>query len=519
MNDTETLRPDDGAVDTVVRKTPWWAISVGLHTIAILVLAYMIVLSAPAEADEVVVIKKKPSVVEPIMTEESPFTPTPLKTTPSENPDQAVSLVPDETTQTPDNAEFEKARGQSEDYVTRKPFDSRSNKDTIGAGRSGGGEKGGAFGGRKLSFGNPGGPGKTRKQADDAVLAALKWLARHQSADGSWGVQSHTGRCVAAACTPNRTAHEDFDTGVTGLATLAFLGAGFTHMSRDTHDGLCFGEVVKKALQWMQARQDPEGCVGPRAAHKYMYNHAIAALALAEAYGMTGSMLFRETAQRAIEFLLAAQNPGKAWRYSARCDNDTSVTGWAVMALKSAELAGLSFPRSAYDGTRAWLDEVTDANYYRVGYTSVGTGKVYCAHNQAFDHHESLAAIAMMARMFIDRDRDGDPRVRGGAQLIVADLPAWSEHATDFYYWYYASLALFQFDGDRGGQYWRKFEERMRDVLVKNQNVPSTGCRAGSWEPVDRWSCEGGRVYATAINALTLEVYYRYASVFTGSRK
>jgi len=27
---------------------------------------------------------------------------------------------------------------------------------------------------------------------------------------------------------------------------------------------------------------------------------------------------------------------------------------------------------------------------------------------------------------------------------------------------------------------------------------------------VDRWSCRGGRVYATAINALSLQTYYRY---------
>ena len=42
--------------------------------------------------------------------------------------------------------------------------------------------------------------------------------------------------------------------------------------------------------------------------------------------------------------------------------------------------------------------------------------------------------------------------------------------------------------------------------------MPRPSC--GSWEPIDRWGGEGGRVYATAINALTLEVYYRYANVF-----
>ncbi len=54
----------------------------------------------------------------------------------------------------------------------------------------------------------------------------------------------------------------------------------------------------------------------------------------------------------------------------------------------------------------------------------------------------------------------------------------------------------------------------MKDALVKNQNVGSSGCKAGSWETEGRWCGEGGRVYATAINALTLEVYYRYANVF-----
>jgi hypothetical protein len=55
----------------------------------------------------------------------------------------------------------------------------------------------------------------------------------------------------------------------------------------------------------------------------------------------------------------------------------------------------------------------------------------------------------------------------------------------------------------------------MKNALVPHQHTGKDGCRNGSWNPeVDRWGFEGGRVYATAINALTLEVYYRYANVF-----
>jgi hypothetical protein len=96
----------------------------------------------------------------------------------------------------------------------------------------------------------------------------------------------------------------------------------------------------------------------------------------------------------------------------------------------------------------------------------------------------------------------------------VADLPEWKTNTIDFYYWYYASLALFQYDGPEGPM-WKKWNEPMKTALVPNQHTGKDGCRNGSWNSeTDRWGCEGGRVYATAINALTLEVYYRYANVF-----
>ena len=396
----------------------------------------------------------------------------------------------------------------------------------------GGGEGGGAYGERRggkldLVTRRGGGP-----ETEDAVLAALKWLSRHQNSDGSWGVQAYIRECNkplrlpsgrtksfgGGSCSPN-PGHDDFDGGVTGLSLLAFLGAGYSHLSKDTYDGICFGDVVRKAVQWCMQNQDAEGCIGSRDDEKYMYNHTVCALALSEAYGLTGSNLFKDAAQRGVDFTIGAQNPGKGWRYSYKCgDNDSSVSGWAVMVLKSAEISRLEFPSSGYLGARAWFDEVTEASYYRVGYTHKDTGKVYVpGMNEHFNHQEALTAIAVMSRIFMDKNK-GDSRLAGGCRLLVKNPPNWGGADIDFYYWYYASLALFQYDGP-SGSFWKKWNQPMKEALVKNQNKKASGCKYGSWEPIARWCGEGGRVYGTAINALTLEVYYRYANVFGGGSK
>ena len=147
------------------------------------------------------------------------------------------------------------------------------------------------------------------------------------------------------------------------------------------------------------------------------------------------------------------------------------------MVLKSSELSGLQFPQSGYAGTIAWFDEVTEDTYYRVGYTHKGTGKVYVPGlNEQFDHHESLTAIAVMSRIFVEKKK-GDRKISGGCDLLIKDLPDWDGNKIDFYYWYYASLALFQFDGPKGPK-WRAWNKPMKDSLVKNQNVGSSGCKA-----------------------------------------
>jgi len=347
------------------------------------------------------------------------------------------------------------------------------------------------------------------------VSAALRWLGRHQNPDGTWGSVDFDTRCKDSSCVGK--GEQGFDEGVTSLALLAFLGAGYSQLSRDVMTDpdvpgvrVPAGEAVKKGLQALLARQDAEGCVGGRGP-KFLYNHAVATLALCEAYGMTEASILREPAKKAVDFLVAAQNRGAGWRYGVReGESDTSVTGWAVMALKSAELSNLSVPRSAYDGALAWIDQATERGPSpRVGYNQAGSGKVYIpGRNEPFADHPTMSAIGMVSHLFIKKD----PRDAALASSLLVDMPTWKDRQIDFYSWYYSTLALYQFDGPTGS-HWKKWNEPMKSVLVPNQKLAKHGCESGSWDPsLDRWGSEGGRVYATALNTMTLEIYYRYAN-------
>jgi hypothetical protein len=501
--------------DDVVRKTPWWAFSIAFHLAVLLVFALVAFDVRSAQSDDKVVIARvtprKPPTIDWNKPKEKPSA---VKADRPQNEAPAVEKIDPDDRWESDNddpaREFRGAQGQSLD---RDIFPVNHQMAVVGLGGGGSCPFGKRPGGLEdLIGGPPGGDGPGRKVLL-ATRHGLDWLARHQHPDGHWdtdGFSAACGRVIRGSC--GGPGYPEYDTGNTGLALLAFLGAGYTHLSRDEFDGVRVGTVVKKGLQWLMAQQDAEGCVGGRSASKYLYNHAIAALALSEAYGLTGSGLFKQEAQKSVDFLVSARNAGTGWRYTARCgDNDTSVTGWCVMALKSAELSGLDVPRSAYEGARAWLDEATDADG-RTGYNARGTGQVVVAgRNEHFADHPAMTAIALMSRIFIDRHK-GDPRHRVAAGLLARDVPVWDGPRIDYYYWYYAALALFQYHGEKHTA-WKAWGGAMERTLCDNQRK-GDGCVHGSWDPIDRWGFEGGRVYATAINTLSLEVWYRYDNVF-----
>jgi len=376
-----------------------------------------------------------------------------------------------------------------------------------------------AFAGRKAGAGGPGGGGvgqrgqngKNPGNSQLAVRSALEWLKRHQGPSGAWDCDGFMAQCKDATCAaPGSAAH---DVGVTGLALLCFLGAGQTHVEGD------YRATVKKGLQFLMEVQDDEGCFGARIGQAFLYDHACAALAMAEAFGMTQSKPLKASAQKGIAFVLSTQNPYSAWRYAAPGDgdNDTSVTGWMVMALKSAKLAGLTIDDAAFDGALAWIDQTTDPRSGRTGYTELGGPPSRLASLAArfpAENSESMTAVGLLVRIFGGRTPAADPQLGLGAARLDARRPSWSEGdgQIDFYYWYYGTLAMFQLGGAR----WERWNEALREAVIDHQRRDDTSCAFGSWDALDPWSTIGGRVYATALNCLSMEVYYRYPRVFGG---
>jgi len=61
-------------------------------------------------------------------------------------------------------------------------------------------------------------------------------------------------------------------------------------------------------------------------------------------------------------------------------------------------------------------------------------------------------------------------------------------------------------------EHWPEWNAAIQKQLIDRQQTD--GPLAGSWDPDSTWGSYGGRIYSTAIGALSLEVYYRYLPIF-----
>lgn len=352
-------------------------------------------------------------------------------------------------------------------------------------------------------------------ESEQAVAAGLAWLARHQAQDGHWGPDC-LGSGAGSRCEqkhPCGGPGDEYEGAYTGLAVLAFQAGG--HYYCNKHQ---YSDNVAHGLDIMVSNQGLDGeLVGSKNNlaekpgetskydQRYMYEHAIGTFALTEACatakaaGEHPNEKYLAAAIKAVKFIESQQHDDGGWRYTPdkKAPSDCSVSGWAMLALKTAREAEIKVDEQTVKRMVAFFKNQADYLTGRTHYQTPTYGT------------DALTGVGMMVDQFVLQQPQSQ-LVQMAAPYLADEAEAnWGaghEGGSDFYLWYNCTLAMFQ----AGGDPWNRWNGVIRDHVHKLQ-ITGDECQRGSWEPNSRWGSYGGRIYTTALGVLTLEVYYRFA--------
>ncbi len=317
-----------------------------------------------------------------------------------------------------------------------------------------------------------------------AVLLALRWLKEHQMRTGAWQRDGSTGKTCRKTLRP----------AMTGLALLAFFAHG------DMEDSPEFGKTIAAGIRWLVTNQEKNGHFKGR--DKTDYSHPIATFALCEAYGMHRHLDIQDAAERAVAVIIKHQG-AEGWGYRVKPGRDTSYSAWCVQALKAAKTSGLQV-----EG----LDEAMKRSVNIMVINSSPSGGFGY---QSQRGEKWLSGAGVLSLQLLSAGERQETKL-GLAWLRDNARFCWEKPLMrmPLYNWYYITQARF----NEGGECWNEWNSAFRDKIIEQQLVVEDAIRlpdgllsdAGSWQSPSHSEDDHGAVYATALCALMLQVYYRY---------
>jgi hypothetical protein len=326
------------------------------------------------------------------------------------------------------------------------------------------------------------------EKCEDAVVNGLRFLKKTQNKDGSWCTQKQVG--------------------MTGLALLAFLGHCETTMSEE------FGETVFSAITYLVNKaMKNKGKLGTDFKdNHWCYEHAIAVYAIAEAYTLCQKSFgesipnLPEAVQASSQFLINSQHQKGGWDYAYSEDSgrggDLSIVGWHLQALKAADHTDLDL-KNLTRSVRAGLEYSATCRNSNGAFGYSGPGL----------HGDGTTLAAVGALSFQIWGKSSSKEARGACKFIDDNMKfGWNTADADLYGHYYAAQCMINFGGDP----WKRYNEKFRDEVLKNQRPD------GSFKPVgggQKLNAVGGSFagsgkfsehYRACLSVLMLEVYYRF---------
>jgi hypothetical protein len=315
---------------------------------------------------------------------------------------------------------------------------------------------------------------------EEAVELALKWIARHQLSDGRWSFNLRECKACGGECTGS-TSWDD-SCAATSLALLPFLARGESHQRGPNK------KMIKAGLMSLGKAIE----AGNGKAYKgmgTMYSQGLATMVLTETYILTRDSRLRRHTKMATEFLVKSQDPiGGGWRYSPKQPGDTSVTGWQLMALANARACRFNVDADVFTQASSFLDSVQSGDGFTYGYVDKTKST------------PALNAIGLHGRLELGAT------FRGQALRDALEGVAMAGPSRDLYHDFFATQLLYRTKAAE----WKDWNDKMVAMLLESQ--VTRGHEAGSWlnGVNDGVAAKAaGRLYATSMAAMILEVYYR----------
>jgi protein-tyrosine-phosphatase len=300
-----------------------------------------------------------------------------------------------------------------------------------------------------------------RKMAlSPAVESGLQWLCNRQGEAGGWESDGFRER-------PSRAP----SISETGFALLAMLAHG---------NSVRFGprrQQVKQGVKFLRRHQKSGGRFVDAGSHRPMFDHAVSAYAMIEAFGLSNYKTLRRNAQGGVDYLFARQRKDGGWGES-KCASDLRTTTWCILALRSAAEFKL---------------QVDNAVFARA---------LRCV--ETFRHERDTGdAFTAMRLLSLSRTNSGSSWTEGMrrvAAVLSSRPPVWNDHE----YWFFATFALI----DAGPPHLEGWTKQL--VVANEWGQRRDGCFTGSWDPNGGLQSRGGRVRVTAMMLIALGAHKRF---------
>jgi hypothetical protein len=326
-------------------------------------------------------------------------------------------------------------------------------------------------------------PDEITPESQEAIRRGLKFLAEQQDEQvGFWRSDVGYKLNVSYQVTANHKPH----VGVSAMACMAFMANG------NLPNRGPYGKHLQKGIHFiLSCAHEQTGYISRHGTR--MYSHAFATLCLAEVYGMTGRKDIRRVLEKATNLIVECQNAQGGWRYEPiAMDADISITVCQVQALRAARNVGIKVPKKNIDDA---IEYVRKSSIYN------GAFKY-----QLLPMHESRVSFALTAAGVTALHGAGvyeDELIKKGLNYLL-NPPGGDPHpSSNHYFYYYGHYYAIQAMYLAGNPYWQAWFPRIRNELIRIQNRGD-----GSWED------NVGKIYATAVATLILQVPYQYLPIF-----